>query len=297
MYMPDGVWLMDTGCGHDLIDEKYIAGYPVETLIAEHAPTFSTANGRITATMVSPMYSEILQETIRPYVLPETPPVLTIGKRCMEQGDSFIWCANEAPIFVMPDQTILQLEVHRNIPVLNVSDQMKMPHMPTKFQCVPLAPSIEVAREETLEAFDMGDEEERAIRVCDQNEPVGEPVAAEVMIVEAGDEGQDEDDPRRQSQKERLVDEAKSLVHKLTHLPKNPYCDSCQRGKIKEKYSRRGAFKREIEKWCELVTFDHLYSGSKNPLALTANMMLLSYVTSTLASFTLTQSQTSTLAM
>ena len=73
MGMPDGMWLMDTGCCHDLIGEKDIEVYPVETLIKEHAPTFSTANGRITATMVSPMYSEVLQETSRPYVLSETP--------------------------------------------------------------------------------------------------------------------------------------------------------------------------------------------------------------------------------
>ena len=33
MGMPDGMWLMDTGCGHDLIGEKDIEGYPVETLI------------------------------------------------------------------------------------------------------------------------------------------------------------------------------------------------------------------------------------------------------------------------
>ena len=37
---------------------------------------------------------------------------------------------------------------------------------------------------------------------------------------------------------------------------------------MKEKYSRRGAFKREIEKWCELVTFDHLYSGPERATGL-----------------------------
>ena len=37
---------------------------------------------------------------------------------------------------------------------------------------------------------------------------------------------------------------------------------------MKGKYSRRGAFKREIEKWCELVTFDHLYSGSKRAIGI-----------------------------
>ena len=73
--MPIGTWVMDTGCGHDLVGEKAINGYPVEYMNAGEAPTFSIANGKATATMVSPMYSEVLQETIRPYVMAETPAV------------------------------------------------------------------------------------------------------------------------------------------------------------------------------------------------------------------------------
>ena len=73
----------------------------------------------------------------------------------------------------------------------------------------------------------------------------------------------EEDDPHVPGRQARLKTEASSVLHKLTHLPKNPFCDSCQRGKMKEKYSRRGAFKRNVEKWCEQVTFDHLYSGSE----------------------------------
>ena len=102
---------MDTGCGHDLIGEKAINGYPVEYMNATEAPTFSTANGKATATMVSPMYSEVLQETIRPYVMAETPAVLSIGRRCMEQGYSFIWRANQRPVLVLPDQTIVKLDI------------------------------------------------------------------------------------------------------------------------------------------------------------------------------------------
>ena len=37
---------------------------------------------------------------------------------------------------------------------------------------------------------------------------------------------------------------------------------------MKEKYSRLGAFKRTLEKCCELVTFDHLYSGSKRAVGI-----------------------------
>ena len=56
--------------------------------------------------------------------------------------------------------------------------------------------------------------------------------------------------------------EAASVSHKLTHLPKNGFCEACQMGKMKEKYSRRGAFNRALARWGDLVTFDHLYSGS-----------------------------------
>ena len=48
---------------------------------------------------------------------------------------------------------------------------------------------------------------------------------------------------------DKLREEAKSLQHKLHHLPKNPFCEACVRGKMKEKYSRRGAFQRETQKW------------------------------------------------
>ena len=42
----------------------------------------------------------------------------------------------------------------------------------------------------------------------------------------------------------------------MTHLPKNPYCPACRNGKAREKYSRKGAFKRELSKWGHLVTCD-----------------------------------------
>ena len=85
--------------------------------------------------------------------------------------------------------------------------------------------------------------------------------------VEVGEpEELDEDDPRVPGRQEKLQTEAGSVLHKLTHLPKNPFCDSCQRGKMKEKYSRRGAFKRNVEKWCEQITFDHLLSSSERAI-------------------------------
>ena len=41
------------------------------------------------------------------------------------------------------------------------------------------------------------------------------------------------------SRKERLMKEAESVRHLLTHLPKNPYCPVCQTGKLVKVHHRR----------------------------------------------------------
>ena len=53
-----------------------------------------------------------------------------------------------------------------------------------------------------------------------------------------------------------LKREANSLNHKLTHRYKNPYCDSCIRAKMKHFKTRRGAYKGELKKFGDLITFD-----------------------------------------
>ena len=53
-----------------------------------------------------------------------------------------------------------------------------------------------------------------------------------------------------------LKREANSLNHKLTHRYKNPYCDSCIPAKMKHFKARRGAYKRELKKFGDLITFD-----------------------------------------
>ncbi len=65
----------------------------------------------------------------------------------------------------------------------------------------------------------------------------------------------------RLSASDKLRVEAQSLEHKVFHLPKNPFCEACTMGKMKEKYSRRRTFKRDLTEWGEIITCDHIYSG------------------------------------
>ena len=56
--------------------------------------------------------------------------------------------------------------------------------------------------------------------------------------------------------------EAQSAIHKLTHLPKNPFCQACQEAKMKQYYSKRGAFAREVTRWGAIITCDHMAAAS-----------------------------------
>ena len=73
---------------------------------------------------------------------------------------------------------------------------------------------------------------------------LGEGVAGEHGVVEVAGA----------SAQEKLRLEATTATHKLTHLPKNPYCPACQLGKMKQRYTRRSAFRRQLTKWGEFVT-------------------------------------------
>jgi len=89
--LPPGLWLMDTGCGFDLISRAGADGLQTQTV---DKITFQTAGGRVHTSDVLPIASSMLGGSLQPYVLPSTPWVLSIGKRCMEQAPCVV-CVEE----------------------------------------------------------------------------------------------------------------------------------------------------------------------------------------------------------
>ena len=43
-----------------------------------------------------------------------------------------------------------------------------------------------------------------------------------------------------------------------THKPADPNCDSCMRGKTRNKRTKKGALKRSPEQFREIITLDHV---------------------------------------
>ena len=89
-----------------------------------------TANNRVDAREAIDMLVKELNEWIEPCVLGSTPPVLSVGMRCMEHGYSFVWLAGRRPYFILPCGAIIELEVRNNVPYMTPGLLLHRPRKP-----------------------------------------------------------------------------------------------------------------------------------------------------------------------
>ena len=99
------MWLCDTGCPCDLTSKKALDHEGRKMIQQADVPqVFNTANGQIRADTTVTMQIPHLMETIEPYLLPNTPDVISIGRRCVREGYGFYWPPfSEEPYFEIPE--------------------------------------------------------------------------------------------------------------------------------------------------------------------------------------------------
>ena len=127
-------WLADTGCGCDLVSQKHAARISDQIKASKPPLTFSTANGATDATEDICLKLDELGEDIEPYVLPSTPAVLPIGRRCLDQGYDFRWPAGKMPYFISPAGKIIELVVVDYVPYLPTSRKKHIAHVVVNLQ-------------------------------------------------------------------------------------------------------------------------------------------------------------------
>ena len=95
------VWIMDTGAGMDIVGNKDVPNK--KSLIKPDVNVmFNTANGLIEGGSMCPGIVKPLGEGIAPFVLPNSPALLTVGRRCLEKGYGFYWFPYKRPFLVTP---------------------------------------------------------------------------------------------------------------------------------------------------------------------------------------------------
>ena len=133
-----------------------------------------------------------LMEDIHPLALESTPAVLSVGKRCMEEGWTFIWNPWN-PLLISPSGKRIHLKVHGNVPYLVENKTYAMP-------ADAYVPGI-------LPAGDCAAHHEE-VRLPQES------VGGELL---------------ERTDVRNLKAEAKSLRHLMINFPKNPHCSACMR--------------------------------------------------------------------
>ena len=98
-------FLADTGSEEDLISrsdhELYYSEIPIES--ASKHVSLMTANGSIQGDRSVTLSMPMIGQTAECYVLESTPPVCSVGRRCMDEGFEFHWYPGQPPYFIAPD--------------------------------------------------------------------------------------------------------------------------------------------------------------------------------------------------
>ena len=307
---PVQMWLIDTGCGHDLVARKELKALKRLIRQANIPLNFSTANGEVPANECADLFVKELNEAIEPYVLEDTPAVLSVGMRCMKLGYTFIWPKYENPYFITPSGMIVQLEVKDDIPYIvpgSETCKAKQASKRRKFACpsrvaapaegddkdgpeqsgaADSEPEVgggaaaaggEGAGGPSNRAAESGSAGGSGALEADLAADVGDLVmeSAEVVLPPEPFQPDPEQMDREEAEanlhetiKSRLRREAQSLKHKLTHKPKNPFCDACNRAKMRRGKRFTGSYNRKPEAWGWCITCDHIVSKEDNMLGI-----------------------------
>ena len=116
------VWLVDTGSEQDLLSESMLkTAKATNRCTSDTSISLATAHGSTRKDEVADVKVDALHKLFTPYILEDTPAVLSVGILCMEQGYSFVWTADGKPYFIRPDLGVIQLSVDGRVPVIDSS--------------------------------------------------------------------------------------------------------------------------------------------------------------------------------
>ena len=126
----DKRFIMDSGSGHGLISAKKIDRMDLPTY-DDMVVNFHTANGVTSSTKRSDIKFEAFDEPAQAHILEDTPSVMSMGKRCIDLGYSFIWPSGKTPYMIDSNGDIIEMTVRDYIPYVNI-DQKKKNGTPSK---------------------------------------------------------------------------------------------------------------------------------------------------------------------
>ena len=81
-----------------------------------------TANGSQSADQQASIHIDCIDQEVQPYVLPDSPAVISVGMRCIQDGWDSVWRKFSRPYFRKKDGTKIKLELKDYVPYLPSKD-------------------------------------------------------------------------------------------------------------------------------------------------------------------------------
>eukprot|EP00971_Amphidinium_carterae_P141279 2799139-Amphidinium_carterae.4 len=110
-------WICDSGAGVDLIGRKHVWTSEQETVRHDMGERrLRTANAVTTADSCIECEISSINTSVRPLILDECPPVISLGQR-IAQGFRFEWSMHEC-VLITPNEEKVVLQVKNHVPIL-----------------------------------------------------------------------------------------------------------------------------------------------------------------------------------
>ena len=120
----DKRFIIDSRSGHDLISAKKIDRMDLPTY-DDSVVNFHTANGVTCSTKRSDIKFDAFDEPAKAHILEDTPSVISMGKRCVDLGYSFISPSGKSLYMLDANGNIIEMTVKDYIPYLSVDQKRK----------------------------------------------------------------------------------------------------------------------------------------------------------------------------
>ena len=95
-------WVVDAGASYDVVPTGIAALKSWERISLKEPLGINTANGRIVSTHAVASQVPGMPEKIYAAEMPDTPLLISVGRRCLNHGYSFVWLAGRTPYFITP---------------------------------------------------------------------------------------------------------------------------------------------------------------------------------------------------
>jgi len=226
-------YIADTGSGKDLLAWGNLTEIEKANVVQASDPVLlSTANAVIsadnevntsTSTLAVCEDGKCTDLNITAIVLNETPSVLSVGIRTMLQGYDFIWRAATLPFF-HKDGVVWTCTLDNLVPIL--SDKPDDDHYDLVALPALMPPPID-------------------LELGNSNEGQGSSSSSASLTRATTTEQEKNDETEKPlgdwlpSKRQILQAQVFTIVHMLTHLPKNPFCSVCNAVKATAKQARR----------------------------------------------------------